>query len=351
MIDIIQVFKKNKLSQNNPAVSIIISNFNGRDLLRDCLKSLLNQDYLGNLEIIVVDAGSTDGAPEMVESEFPDVKLLRVGRVGIGEAINLGFKVAQGEIVAFDINSDEVMSPTWLKFLVDALLNIPNAGVVGGVRVLYGTKDLLDDAGANFNYFGVPSTNIRNKLADIPTFPQKVDYVGAPFFRRELLNIVGKCDEAYFLYSEDEDFCTRIRKIGYDVFIIPQSISYHRRSATIGQAKPLTVYYERRNHIRFIIIHFPLLQMAPALFWHVIILTAIEALTFIPFIKKLVSSKDSRLSFLSQRATKQNFRAIISAICWNLRNLKVTIVARQKLRYELFRTLNSNKRFNKMEDV
>lgn len=314
-----------------PAVSLIISNFNGKELLRDCLNSLFNQDYPGLYEIIVVDSGSTDGTPEMVEQEFPKVKIIRENRIGIGEAVNLGFRIAQGEVLAFDINNDEVFSPNWLRTLVKALLNYPNVGVVGGVRVLYETEDIIDEAGITFNYLGIPSSHIRAKLSDISQKPLKVDYVGLPLFRRELLNIVGLCDETYFLYAEDEDFCARVKKAGYDVLLIPQAISYHRRSVTIGQAQPLSVYYERRGHIRFIIIHFPLLRMILALFWYVIILTAIETFTFIPFFKRLVSSKESRLSFLSQRATKKNFRAVIEAICWNFRNLKSTISARQQV--------------------
>jgi GT2 family glycosyltransferase len=327
-----QTLQKNT-DQNGrfPTVSIIISNFNGRDLLRDCLVSLLRQDYLGAVEIIVVDAGSTDGTPEMIKLEFPEVKLIREGRIGIAKALNLGLRRARGEILAFDINSDEILSPTWLQTLVNALLRIPYAGVVGGIRVFYGTKDIVDDAGATFNYFGISSNYIRVRLSDVPKYPRKVDYVGAPLFRRKILNTVGLCDENYFLYSEDEDFCARVKRFGYDVVLIPQAISYHRRSATIGKAEPLSTYYERRNHIRFIIIHFSLLRMFLALFWYVIVLTAIEAFTFVPFIKRLVSSKESRLSFLSQRATKQNFRAIIAAIVWNFRNIKSTISVRQQI--------------------
>jgi len=318
-------------SKKYPTVSLIISNYNGKGLLRDCLESLLNQDYPGTYEIIVVDAGSTDGAPDMVEKEFPKVKLIRERRIGIGKAINIGLSVAKGEILAFDINNDEVFLPNWLSTLVDALLSYPNAGVVGGVRLLYGTKDIIDEAGITFHYLGIPSSHICEKLSDISQKPMKVEYVGAPLFHRELLNVVGLCDETYFLYAEDEDFCARVKKAGYDVLLIPQAISYHRRNVTIGQVKPLSVYYERRNHIRFIIIHFPLLRMFLALFWYVIILTAIETFTFIPFLRRLVSSKESRLSFLSQRATKQNFRAIIAAICWNLRNFKSTMSRKQKV--------------------
>ena len=313
-----------------PTVSLIISNFNGRDLLRDCLTSLLDQDYLGAVEIIVIDAGSTDGTPAMVELEFPEVKLIKKKRIGIGKAINLGFRAARGEIIVFDVNNDEVPSATWLRILVNALLSTPNAGVVGGIRILYGTKDIVDDAGATFNYFGVPATYTRVKLSDVPENPRKVDYVGTPLFRKELLDTVGLCDEIYVLYSEDEDFCARVKQFGYDILVVPQAISYHKRSATIGQSSPLAVYYERRNHIRFIIVNFTLSRMFLALFWHVCLLTTIEALAFMPFFRYILSSKESRLSFISQRSTKKNFRAIISGIFWNFRNLKLSIFMRQR---------------------
>jgi len=320
------------IREKYPSVSLIISNYNGRRFLRDCLKSLLNQDYPGPYEIIVVDAGSTDGAPEMVEQEFPSVKLIKKGRIGIGKAINLGLCAAKGEILAFDINNDEIFSSNWLRTLVDALLSYQNAGVVGGVRILYGTKDIIDEAGVTFNYLGIPSSYIRVKLSEIPQKPRKVDYVGTPLFRKEILKIVGLCDEAYGLYAEDEDFCARVKKAGFDILVIPQAISYHRRSTTISKTSPLSVYYERRNHIRFILIHFPLPRIVLALLWYAILQTAIEAfVTFIPFFKRFLNSKETRLSFLLQRATKENFRAVINAVLWNFLNLRATILARQRI--------------------
>jgi hypothetical protein len=267
----------------------------------------------------------------MLELEFPEVKLIKKGRVGIGEAVNSGFQVARGEILAFDINTDEILSRNWLQSLVEALLSIPNAGIVGGVRVLYGTKDTVDDAGASFNYLGIQSTYTRVKLSDIPKCPRKVDYVGTPLFHRRILTTIGLCDETYFLYSEDEDFCFRAKRKGYPVIVISQAVSYHKRSATIGQASPLAVYYTRRNHIRFIVINFPLLRMCWALTWHILVLTCIEALMSTPFFKHFLSSRKSRLSFLSQTNNKQNFRATIEAIRWNFQNLRATISARQQV--------------------
>ena len=69
---------------NSDFVSIIISNYNGKEHLRECLLSLMRLKY-SSYEVIVVDAASNDGSPEMVEQEFPAVKLLRKEKIGIGE--------------------------------------------------------------------------------------------------------------------------------------------------------------------------------------------------------------------------------------------------------------------------
>ena len=314
-----------------PEVSLVISNLNGKELLRDCLDSLFNQDYPGSYEIIVVDTGSTDGTPEMVAHEFPEVRLVEVNRMGIGKALNLGMTKAQGKIFAFDINNDEVFSQGWLRILVNALMNHTDAGVVGGIRILSGTKNVIDEAGVTFNYLGIPSSYINTRLPDMPDGPRRVDYVGAPLFQREMLEIVGMCDEEYVVYAEDEDFCARVKRAGYDVLVVPQAISYHKRSATLGKITALSLYYERRNHIRFIIKNFPLPRMFLALFWHVFLLTAIDASMCFPLMRKAFGSKQSRLFFLSKRAAKPNFRAVIEAILWNIRNFRSTIISRYQL--------------------
>jgi len=89
-------------------VSIIISNYNGKEHLRECLLSLMRLKY-PDYEVLVVDAASTDGSPEMVEREFPNVRLLRKGKIGIGEAINCGIMVAKGDLIVFDLNNDDVV--------------------------------------------------------------------------------------------------------------------------------------------------------------------------------------------------------------------------------------------------
>lgn len=316
-----------------PFVSLIISNMNGKNLLRECITSLLNQKYLGFFEIIVVDAGSIDGSPEMVEQEFPTVKLLKRKRIGIGEAINDGLRVAKGDVLAFDVNNDEFFPSEWLQNIVDGLLENPNAGAVGGLRLYYGTTNLVDEAGIVFNYLGIPSSYIRAKLENVPKGPRKVDYVGLPLFHRRILNCTGLIDEKYFLYQEDSDFCAQVRATGLDVVFIPKAISYHRRNTTIGKSSSLSTFYERRNQIRFIIKNFSTRRLILALLWYSIILPAVEALMFFPFMKKLFSSKSSRLSFLSRRTSKENFRAVLAAMCWNIQNFNSSYAERVRIKY------------------
>ena len=293
---------------------------------------MLNQKYDGSYEIVVVDAGSTDGTPEMIEADFPKIKLLKRGHIGIGEAINAGILVAQGEILAFDVNNDECFPSGWLQTIVDGLLDNSNAGVVGGVRVLYGTDDTVDEAGIIYDYFGIPSSFIRARLADVPKVPIPVDYVGLPVFHRKILKKTGLIDEVYVLYSEDSDFCAQVKAAGYDVLVIPQAVSFHRRNTTIGKLSSLSVYYERRNHIRFVIKNFPFLRMIFSLMWTVVILTCIEALMFTPFMKKILGSRKTRLSFLSRNSTKENFRAVLEAIGWNFKTLRFTFSERSRIR-------------------
>ena len=311
-----------------PFVSLIISNLNGKNNLRLCLNSLMNLKYDGKYEIIVVDAGSTDGTPNMVELEFPFVKLIKGKRMGIGEAINKGILLSQGDIIGFDLNNDEVFSQNWLQVLVDVLLSSNNIGVVGGIRLVYGTNDIIDEAGVIFNYLGIQSSNTRLNLSELQKDPIEVDYVGTIVFRSDLLKKIGLVDHSYYIYGEDSDFCSRVKASGYKVLAVPNAISYHKRSETIGKVNPLAIYYNRRTKIRFILINFTILRMFTSLFWYVFLLTGIEAMVFLPPLKRFLNSPNTSLSFLVKGNSKENFRATISAISWNIRNIKNTIQRR-----------------------
>lgn len=307
-----------------PKVSLIIPNLNGKHLLRECLLSLLNLDY-PNYEIIVSDGGSTDGTCQMIESEFKRVILVREEGAGIGRANNLGIKVATGEIIAFDVNNDEVFKQDWLRKLVEVLLSSPEIGVVGGSRIVYGTKEVLDEGGYKFNFLGLARNNHGLVLEQLPRDPVDVDFVGIPLSRRSLLDKVGICDEEYQVYFEDSDFCLRVKNAGYRILWVPPAISYHRRATTTGSSTRNLDFILLRNRLRFFIINWKLRFLLPALMFQISVFPVIRL--FYSLLKSSVRTlaRNSRWSFLYIDDPASYSMALPKALLWNLKNLRFTL--------------------------
>jgi GT2 family glycosyltransferase len=308
-------------------VSIIISNYNGGVFLKKCLDSLMKLDY-PDYEIIVVDAGSTDGSTQTIKKCFPKVKLIERGRIGIGEAINIGIRMAKGEVIIFDFNSDEIATPDWLSRLVEILDSTPEIGVVGGTRIYYGT-DFVDCAGAKISLFGYGIKIGRGKgLTDLPKYPQEVDYVPCIATRREVIERVGMLDEAFYIYGEDSDFCLRVRKAGYRVLHVPCAVTYHLESASIGKETPKYVYFSQRALIRLVLKHFSVPRMLITLFWVGFMVLVNMAILFPPFRKIVLHTP---YQHWASRNTLAHFKALLAALWWNLKNIRLTFAARKRL--------------------
>jgi GT2 family glycosyltransferase len=310
-----------------PKVSLIISNFNGKDLLRECLMSLEKLAY-PSYEIIVVDAGSTDGAPEMVNREFPDVRLLKEGRIGIGEATNKALITAQGDIIAFDLNNDEVFSREWLSVLVNELLSSDEKKVVGGARIIYGSSGIVDAAGGRIGYAGryFPQGSGKS-IQDLGESPIEVTYVGTPVFKRELLDLIGLCDEKYYISCEDWDFCEKAKRAGYKVFSLPTAISYHRGATTVKSLGANLLYYSTRNRIRLFIKHYPIMRMVVAsLVW--IALMVRRAAALFPPARRIYYLIGIVHTHVPSRKLGELYMALFNSVWWNLENLRDHFEAR-----------------------
>ncbi len=295
-------------------------------MLRDCLNSLKNLNY-PNYEIIVVDAASTDGTQEMVKREFIDIILIEgKEKFGIGEAINIGISQSKGEIIAFDLNNDEIFQKNWLKILVKELSSTDEKKIVGGTRIFYGSDGIIDDAGSKMNFLGVGFIVNRHKnISDISTKVEEVDFVGCPVFYRTLLDEIGLCDEKYYFYYEDSDFCERAKKIGYKIINVYSAISYHRRSMTIKTHSSKSYYFLKRNNLRYIIKHYSSLRLCIASIWWFLIMF-FEMLTFFPLTQKFIRY----IGVLNLKYEPECFKALINAIYWNRLNIKDHFKARKE---------------------
>jgi len=210
-----------------PDVSVVVTNWNGRELLQACLQSIYDKTTDIRTEIIVVDDASTDSSAELVRSKFPDVKLvLNQTNLGFARANNRGIELATGRYVLL-LNSDTVLLNNAIKILADFLDTRPDAAVCGGclknkdlsTQISYGSFPTFFQALVDALFLNdlFPRAGLPNRGAFPPesaVSPRKVDFIiGADMLiRKEIIDQLGLFDEQFQAYCEEVDFCYRIRQ-------------------------------------------------------------------------------------------------------------------------------------------
>lgn len=251
------------------ALSIIIVNYNTKEILRKCLKSLgANADEVPEtVEIIVVDNGSTDGSVDYlrelanwrinerkglrsdeIESEEKLISLLNRRKIviklienkenlGFAKAVNEGIKLAKGENILL-LNSDTLVKK-------GSLINLLNFEKEKYPTVI-GARLLNPDGSIQPSCFNLPTVWRAVKeywLGQKGTFakffpkgekPVEVEAVvgGVMLIPRKIIEKVGLFDERYFMYFEDLDYCHRVRKAGFKIYYLPKSEIIHEHGAS-----------------------------------------------------------------------------------------------------------------------
>ncbi len=252
---------------DRPLVSIVIVNYNGRELLRDCLKSVFAQTC-EQFEVIVVDNGSTDDSVGMLRHDFPAVRLLdQRGNIGYAAANNRGVEAARGDFVAL-LNNDTVVDPSWLSALLEGAekqaLDIAASQVIteGVPPEYYQRNGTLNYLGYNIMEVFSDKTQIFYASGAALLFPRAL--VDAPF------------PDEYFLYHEDVFFSWKSRLMGKKIGMVPGSIVRHRGSATVKrQSSSLITQYQVRNRLLNILLLYEfstLIRLLPYLAFDVIAL-------------------------------------------------------------------------------
>lgn len=220
-------------------VSIIIVNWNTRDLLANCLNSIAATAGDLDLETIVVDNASSDGSPAMMLRQFPHVRLLaNQENVGFARANNQAAAASLGRYLLL-LNSDAQLWPNALQALLDVAEANPRVGIVGAqLRNADGSfqashtpfpnlwQEFLILSGIGRRLFGrwYPSRGPDDDRGARP-----VDYVeGACLLvRREAFDVTGGLDENYFMYAEEVDWCYTLRQKGWQVWYQPAAKVMH----------------------------------------------------------------------------------------------------------------------------
>ena len=229
--------------------SVVIPNWNGLRYLKPCLDSLTRQTY-ADVEIIVVDNGSTDGSVAYLESEWPQVKLMALSENrGFTGACNIGMAAAKGEIIAL-LNNDTEVDAGWLSAIVDAFAEHRDAGMIASKMLLHDRRDHFHNCGDSFGIDG----RARNRgvwQKDCGQYDRR-EYVfgacgGAAAYRKSMLDDIGLLDDDFFFLLEDVDLAWRAQLAGYRALYLPDAVVYHHLSASGGGAT--ASYYDGRNSI------------------------------------------------------------------------------------------------------
>jgi GT2 family glycosyltransferase len=313
-----------------PLVSIVISNFNGRLLLRSCLLSLGASNY-PNQEVVVVDAGSADGSPEMVRMEFPSVHLMEVGARGLAECNNIGVRRSFGDLVLVDLNNDDIVDPNWLTELVKAFLSSRQVGGVSGKRMVSGSKGIVDSAGGRISLWNgdTPAICGFQPESSVPKVPFKAEYLPLVLTSRRIYEAVGGCDEAYYMYYEDTDLSYQIRRSGLELVVVPAAAFSHRGGSTLGRSSYRSYYLQRRNKLRFVLKNFPLHYAISASLYCIFFTTLMDSLLSMGPIRWMARGlAPSRTLFFDRRRDHTIAVGQLQAIAWNFRNLRETFRSR-----------------------
>lgn len=270
-----------------PDVSIIILNWNTRDMLADCLETIAKTSGNLKIELIVVDNASSDGSQAMLQQRFPQVHLIaNQANVGFAKGNNQGMAISKGRY-ALLLNSDAFITPGAIQALIHVADAQPRAGIVGA---------LLLNADGTFQASYTPFPNLWQEFMILSGLgrllygrwypsrgpeedkgPQVVDYVeGACLLvRLEAFRETTGLDEGFFMYAEEVDWCYTMRAKGWQVWYQPAAKIIHlgggssqgRRTQREGD-----LYYSR---IRFFRKHYG--NMAARLLkWQIYSLTAIK---------------------------------------------------------------------------
>ena len=223
-------------------LSIIILNFNTKDLLDTCLSSILKVSENLALEIIVVDNNSSDGSFEMVKTKYPEVQLIQNNRnLGFSAGNNAGIKKARGKYILF-LNSDTEVIGNSLLTMVKLLDNKPNIGILGP-KLVYPDKTIQKSVG---NFYSLPEVVLNTRYS--PDRQMAVDWVSGACFlvRREVFDKIGLLDENLFMYMEEVEFCYRAKQNSVLTVFTPEAYVLHkeRGSSTSGREDAILNIYK-----------------------------------------------------------------------------------------------------------
>lgn len=301
--------------------SVVILNWNGADVMRQFLPSVLQYTTMPDTEVVVVDNGSTDSSMAYLQAlaDTPEAKAAHMRVIAFPE--NYGFASGYNRAIAMMdsgivvlLNSDVMVTQGWLEPVLAYMQQHPDVAAAQPKVLAY--KSLLahrqdasqpvtfEHAGAAGGYIdclGYPFCRGR-MMSYVAEDKGQYDTVapvfwvsGAAFFiRTKVYNELGGLDDKFFAHMEEIDLCWRLNSRGYQLVCVPQSAVYHLGGGALAYDNPRKTYLNFRNNLLMLYKNLPQPRLAKVMIWRFI-------LDYVAAFQALVTLKP------------QHFRAIIRA--------------------------------------
>jgi len=296
-----------------PKVSIIIVNYNGKELLQKCLDSLLKVNY-DNFEIILVDNNSTDGTVEFITKNYPSLIIIKLdSNKGFAEPNNVAAKISKGKYLLF-LNNDTVVTPNFISEMVKVMETDKKIAVCQSL--LLKPDGSVDSSGDFIDHLGV----VYNSKTKIDEIREVSSARGASMLvRSDIFEKLDGFDQKFFITFEDVDLCWRSWILGYRVLIIPTSIVYHEGGITIKKIKSEIAFHGFKNQLAMKITNFePILAIRNMMLFFGIY--GIRELKIWLDYTISGSTKLSSTEYEDNIAPKPSFKVIAKSIFWILSN-------------------------------
>lgn len=243
-------------------VTVIIPNYNGRQLLKKCIETLERQTV--RFRLIVVDNGSTDKSTELT-SDTIDIDWVKLKQnTGFCGAVNAGIRLVETPYFIL-LNNDTEAEPDFVEQLLDAIQDSERIFSCSAQMLQYGRRDFVDNAGDYYTALGWAVARGKGKpAADYGRAAEVFSCCGgAAIYRTDAVRKIGLFDERHFAYLEDVDMGYRARIYGYRNCYAPGAKVYHVGSATTGaRYNEKKVFLAARNSVYLIYKNMPPLQLA-----------------------------------------------------------------------------------------
>ena len=257
-------------------VSVVILNWNGEEMLRRFLPSVVACSQGEGVEVCVADNASSDGSLALLETTFPSVRLIKLdANYGFAEGYNRALSQLDSEYVVL-LNSDVEVTPHWLEPLVKYMDEHSEVAACQPKLLNQRNKSFFEYAGAAGGYidkYGYPFC--RGRIFDVleedhgqyDTVRQVFWVSGAAMFiRLKEYKEAGGLDKDFFAHMEEIDLCWRLNARGKTLVCIPQSVVFHVGGGTLGKENPRKTFLNFRNNLLMLYKNLPEKELKKVLF-------------------------------------------------------------------------------------